>query len=146
MNNLFSTPSLTLGEWHTFGCACLKHKWLYCCSELHYTAMYYTVLHCTTAMYCTVLHCSSWPSLQSMALHLSSLHSPWSALNWRNNHHKEEEIHQGAFRLCNLLTTETNKLQFHGARLWCQHQSVSSRSTTHFNQVKLRTTQFISSQ
>ena len=23
-----STPSSSLGEWHIFGCACLKHKWV----------------------------------------------------------------------------------------------------------------------
>ena len=58
-----STPSSTLGEWHIFGCACLKHKWLHC-----------------TAIQCNALY-SSPHCVRGRLLEEGNFQNDWAVLN-----------------------------------------------------------------
>ena len=64
MTNYFSTPTPTLGEWHIFRCACLKHKWTRIAKyiELNYFT-YFLIMFFTNRGYLAVV---AWNDCQQV--------------------------------------------------------------------------------
>ena len=60
-------PSSTLGEWHVFGCACLKHKWLF----IHMFSTDYGISCCWTILQMLRQYkcCVTNPVIGQMAIH-----------------------------------------------------------------------------